>query len=228
MREITKEATKEYLMQIKHSPLFAGMNEEEIAHILECQNTHIASYEKESYIFREGQNIYSFGMVLSGSVHMVKDDLWGNRSILAKMTAGQIFGQSVCFMDGEALAFSVVAAEKTVVMFLDSRETLTVCSKTCFSHNHLIHNLVQVMAEANQVLMRKIEHTSQRTTRDKILSYLSDESRRQKSLTFEIPFNRQQLAEYLNVDRSAMSATLGKLKKEGILTFDKNKFTILS
>lgn len=218
---------KDYLKQLRMSPVFTGFKDEEILSILNCQNAQMIHYEKEEYIFREGENLQTFGIVLAGTVCVVREDLWGNRSILAKMEPSQAFGESFAFRDGEVLTFSVVAAEKAVVVLLDANKTLTVCSKVCYSHTRLIHNMVQVMAEANQVLMRKIEHTSQRSTRDKLLSYLSDESRRQKNLTFEIPFNRQQLAEYLNVDRSAMSSALGKLRDEGILKFERNQFTIL-
>lgn len=218
---------RDYLLQLRNSPIFTGMQEEEILHTLECQRPQILKYEKGDYIFREGEKLQKFGLILLGSVYIIKEDIWGNRTILAKMEEGQPFGESFAFMNKETLSFGVIASEKTVVAFLNVKNILGVCSKACFSHTQLIHNLLQVMAEANQVLMKKIEHTSQKTTRNKLLSYLSDESKRQKSLKFEIPFNRQQLAEYLNVDRSAMSVELSKLRDEGILKFERNSFTIL-
>lgn len=227
MTKAVKKDVSEYLPLLKNISIFGGVGEEDILHMLKCRKTVLQVYEKDSYIFREGQVTGSFGMLLSGTVYAVKEDLWGNRSILAKMGVGQLFGESFAFTGGEELTFSVVTAERTVVLFMNATEMLTVCSKLCQCHNRMIQNMVKVMAEANQMLMRKIEHTSQHSTKDKLLSYLSDESRRQKSRSFEIPFNRQQLADYLNVDRSAMSSALGKLRDEGILEFDRNRFTIL-
>lgn len=211
---------------IKKSPLFSGITENEIESMLSCLSAKSKSYKKNQFVFRSGENISEVGMVLSGSVHIAKEDFWGNRSILTKAAAGQLFGETYACAQAGTLGVSVVAAEPSEVLFLDVRRIMTICSSACEFHSRLIRNLLSVLAERNLMLTKKMEHMAQRTTREKLLSYLSAESQKSGSAAFKIPFNRQQLADYLSVDRSAMSNELCKLRNEGILTFQKNDFVL--
>ncbi len=212
---------------IKRTTLFDGIEEGEIAAMMNCLSAKTVSYKREQIIYRSGDSTTLVGAVLSGRVHVIKEDFWGNRSILSEIGIGQIFGETYAAIPSAPLEVSVVAAEGCEVLFLDVRRILTTCSASCEFHARLIRNLLAVTAQRNLLLTRKLEYMAQRTTRDKLLAYLSAESQRHKASSFEIPFNRQQLADYLSVDRSAMSNELCKLRDEGILSFEKNRFQLL-
>lgn len=218
---------KNYLNIIKKSSLFYGIREEEIESLLKCLSATTKKYTKNQFVFSLGENIDSVGIVLSGSVHIVKEDFWGNSSILSKVVPGQVFGETFASMQTKELGVNVVAQEETEVLLLNVRGIITICSANCEFHTRLVRNMLFVLAEKNYLLTRKMEHMTQRTTREKLLSYLSDESQKNVSSVFEIPFNRQQLADYLSVERSAMSNELSKLRDEGILEFNKNHFELL-
>lgn len=219
---------KKFLPVLQRAVLFRGMRPEDIEHMLGCLAAHSVAYDKGTVVCASGTLFTSIGMVLSGAVHILKDDFWGNRTILAQVGAGEIFGETYACVQNEPLGVTVQAAESTQVLFLDVRKTMTVCSPTCNFHAQLLQNLMLILAQKNLMLTKKIEHISKRTTREKLLSYLSAECIRHGSDTFDIPFNRQELADYLGVDRSAMSSTLCKLRDEGVLSFQKNQFHLLA
>lgn len=212
---------------LSNTSLFRGFTEEETKSVLKCLSAVQKSYKKEEYIFHMGDTITSVGLVLSGSVQVIRDDYWGNRQIMAGIGEGQIFGESYACAKGEPLMVGVIAAEHTQVMFLEVGKLLTVCSIACQYHSRLIQNLLTVIAGRNLTLTTKIDHMSKKTIREKVLSYLSYQAGKQGESRFEIPFNRQQLADYLAVDRSALSAELSRMRKEKLLLFDRNRFTLL-
>ena len=217
---------EKYLNIMKSSPLFYGIGEKEILDMLNCLSAVIRKFEKHEFIFREGDRISDTGLMLSGSVHVIKEDFWGNRMILTQVRPGQLFGETYACLRTEPLEVSVEAAEDCRVLMLDCGRILHMCTSVCDFHSCLIQNLLWILAGKNMMLTRKMEHISRRTTREKLLSYLSEQSKLQNSTDFCIPFNRQQLADYLAVDRSAMSSELGKMKKEGLLDFYKNHFIL--
>lgn len=207
--------------------LFSGNSEEEIKVMLTCLGATEKFYGKGDTIYHEGDDITHMGMVLSGSVRMENDDLWGNTSILAHMSPGELFGETYACLPGEPLMVRVVAAESTHVLFLDAARLMKVCRNTCGHHARLIQNLLMSSAEKNINLSRRIFHTSSKTIRGRLLAYLSFQASRQNSREFTIPFNRQQLADYLSVDRSALSNELSKMQKEGLIKVEKNQFQLL-
>lgn len=215
-----------YMTLLKKTCLFSGINDEDISTMLNCLSARIASYQKEEFILHTGDLVDQVGMVLSGSVLIIKEDFWGNRSILSEISPGSLFAETYACIGTTPLEVSTVASSDCQVLFLDFQKLLTTCSSACHFHTRLIHNLLSTLAQKNRILTKKLEHMSQKTTRDKLLSYLSAESLKAKSPSFTIPFNRQQLADYLSVDRSAMSSELGKLRKEGILDYNKNTFLL--
>ena len=216
----------EYIPIIKKSVLFYGMEEQEISPMLSCLSAVLKSFKKGEFIYRSGEGIASMGLVLRGSVHIIEEDFWGNRTILSEVSPGQLFGDAYACMPSVELEVSALAASGVDILFLDVQKIVTVCTSACEFHTRLIRNLLSVLSEKNLLLTRKIKHMAKRTTREKLLSYLSEESLKHKCPAFDIPFNRQQLADYLCVDRSAMSNELSKLKEEGILTFEKNRFRL--
>lgn len=206
--------------------LFEQMQPEEIKSILPCLDAKEKVYEKEAYIFTAGKKISQIGIIVEGSVQIVQEDFWGNRMIIAKMGKTGMFGESFVCAGMEASPVSVVAHEKSRIIFINYNKIIAPCSNACNFHSQLIHNMVSILAAKNQMLMSKISHISKRSTREKLLSYLSGEAIRAGSSQFDIPFSRQELADFLSVDRSAMSNELSKLAKDGIISFHKNHFVL--
>ena len=207
--------------------LFRGMSPQEVEEILGCLNAKTRKYARGSVIYRAGDVVSALGLVLSGSVSVENDDVWGNKSILGKLGPGQVFAETYACVPGEALMISVVAPEEAEVLILDVGRVLTVCSNGCSFHSKLIRNLLAISAQKNLQLSRRIFHTSSKSIRGRLLSYLSFQAAQQGSCEFEIPFSRQQLADYLSVDRSAMSNELSKMQRDGLLRVERNHFSLV-
>lgn len=213
---------------IKNLPLFEGINDSEISRIMKCVRASVHTYKKGEFISLESENIDNIGIVISGSVYMIKDDLWGNQSLLAYMNDGELFGETfACSRDSNESYVSFVAAKDTKVLFMPLERTLHTCTNSCECHHRMISNLFDLICSKNKRLMEKIEVTSKPTIREKLLSYLSLQAQHQKSRYIHISLNRQALASYLCINRSAMTRELTALKKEGVIDFDRNTFVIL-
>lgn len=212
---------------LTQTPLFRGTTAQELEDMLSCLGTDVRSYEKGQVICRAGDKVTSLGVVLSGSVLIENDDIWGNTTVLDCVGQGQIFAETYACTPDEPLMVNVVAAEPCQVLFLNVGRVLQVCSNSCGHHNALIRNLLSLSAQKNLNLSRKIFHTSPKTIRGRLLSYLSYQSLRSGSSSFSIPFNRQQLADYLNVDRSALSNELSKMQRDGLIQVERNRFVLL-
>ena len=208
------------------TPLFQGIKDREIESVLKCLSAEEKSFQKDAYIYRAGDITGRLGVVMEGSVNIIKDDVWGNRKIIENISQGQIFAETYACLKGEALMVDVQASEPAKVLFMDVNRILTTCPSACTHHNRLIQNLLYISSQKNLNLSRRIFHTSSKSIRGRLLSYLSFQASKAGSRDFCIPFNRQQLADYLSIDRSAMSAELGKMRKEGILETDKNHFVL--
>ena len=218
---------QKYIHVLRQTRLFAGISEDEIAAMLDCLQAKVRRYKKGEYIFRQGEHPEHVTVVTEGSLHIQNNDHWGNRSIVNTVSVGEVFGEAYAAPDSGAMPNDVVAVEDSAVLFLDVKKLLTVCSSGCKFHTLVIQNMFFSISEKNRRLMQKLGHISKRSTREKLISFLSEEAKRQGSKSFAIPFNRQQLADYLSVDRSAMSNELCKMRDEGLLIFEKNKFTLL-
>ena len=210
---------RKYLNVIKSSRLFRDIDDGEIEAMLSCLSVSSREYAKNEFILRAGERS-------AGAVHIIKEDFLGNRNIIAEAQPGEIFAESYACVPGAPLGVSAAAAERSEVMFMDVSRVLTVCGSACAFHARLMRNLLAVLAEKNLQFSEKLTYMTQRSTRQKLLAYLSAESLRRGAREFEIPFNRQQLADYLSVDRSALSGELSKLRGEGLLDYRKNKFTL--
>lgn len=206
--------------------LFRGIAPGEIASALECLHAEEKSYEKGAVIYRVGDSVRKVGLLLSGAVSIENDDIWGNKTVLSIVKPGQVFAETYACIPGEPMMVSVVAISKSSVLYLDMQQLLQVCGNGCPFHHKLIRNLLTISATKNLNLSRRSFHTAAKSIRGRLLSYLSYEATRQGSCAFDIPFNRQQLADYLSVDRSALSNEIGKMAKEGLLTAQHNHFVI--
>lgn len=218
---------KEYISILKRTQLFAGVVEEEISAMLSCLGARLETFKKGEYVLRQGEHLSDIVVLVVGNLHIKNDDYWGNRSILGQIAVGDMFGEAYVAPESGALLNDVVAIEDSSVIFFDVKRILTTCSSACRFHAIVVQNLFFAISEKNRKLVQKLGHMSKRSTREKLISYLSEEAKKQTSSTFTIPFNRQQLADFLSVDRSAMSNELCKMRDEGLIEFEKNNFKLL-
>lgn len=207
--------------------LFRGIQASEIEEMMSCLGARETKYKKGEFIYRTGDLVESMGLVLSGNVHIENDDIWGNKSLLDSVGPGQFFAETYACLPGEPMMVNVLARQDSEILFINIRRVMKVCPNTCAHHSKLIQNLLTLSAQKNLNLSRRIFHTSSKTIRGRLLSYLSSEALRQGKYEFTIPYNRQQLADYLGVDRSALSNELSKMQKDGILITDKNYFKLM-
>lgn len=215
-----------YIVPLSRCPLFENILIEELDKLIDCFSPLYRKVEKNGFVFMENQEANFVGVVLSGRINFIQHDYWGNRLILDKAGAGHIFGETFSMGNSPKLPVSAVAVEKSELLIFSSRRILHPCASMCGFHFVLIQNVIRDLARKNMVLMRKIEHISRRTTREKLLSYLSSQSQNEKPGAFDIPFNRQELADYLSVDRSAMCTELGRMRDDGLIKFCKNRFEL--
>lgn len=218
---------KKYLNTLKQCPLFSDITDTDLLNMLQCLNARIDTFARNQTIFMEGTPAASVGIVLSGAVAIVRDDYYGNRTIIAHIEEMQLFAETFACADIEHMPVSAIAACDSEIMFIDCKRILTICSNTCKFHTLLVNNLLRIVATKNILLNQKIEVTAKRTTRDKLMTYLMIQAKKNNADTFTIPYDRQALADYLGVERSAMSAEISKLRKEGIIECRKNLFRLL-
>ena len=217
---------KDFLPIIRSSTLFSGISAEELTAMLSCLDTKTESFLKDAFLLRAGDTAESIGLVLSGNVLIVQEDIWGNRNILSKAGPGQTFAAAYACAPGSVLNVSALAETPVTAMFLNVKRVLNVCPSACAHHSRIIRNLLGELAEKNLRFGEKLTHMGQRTTRAKLMSYFSAEAQRLGTYEFDIPFSRQQLADYLAVERSGLSQELGKMRGEGLLSFRKSHFVL--
>ncbi len=218
---------EKYLPILKKTHLFKGIEDKDIVTLLSCLKANIHQYKKGEYVLRQGDYLNNLAIVLEGSLHIQNDDYWGNRSILGVISKGEIFGEAYAFSSEEALLNDVVSIEDSSIMLINPKKIMSICSSSCSFHSKVIENLFYVFSEKNRKLVRKLRHISKRSIREKLMSYLSEQARKQNDPNIIIPFNRQQLAYFLSADRSALSNELSKMRDKGLIKYHKNKFTLL-
>ncbi|MBQ4354501.1 MAG: Crp/Fnr family transcriptional regulator [Clostridia bacterium] len=218
---------REHLPVLKACPLFSGIAEDDLLRMLGCLGASIGTFDKKYTVIAEGNPARYIGIVLSGSVQIARIDYYGNRSILLECGAGEVFGEAFACAEVEATPVTVTANEPCVIMLIDCGHILHTCENHCGFHQRLIFNLMKDLAEKTLVFHQKLEIVSKRTTREKLMTYLMLQAKKANASRFEIPFDRQELADYLEVDRSGLSAEISKLRREGILDSDKNYFELL-
>jgi len=209
------------------SQLFQGISEEELGALVKCLGCTFRTYKKDEAVYHVGDFVREIGIVTGGRVHIVKDDAWGNSNIIAEISDGGMFAEAAVCAGIGILPVTVRAAADTEVMFVDFQRIITACTSACIFHALLIRNMIGVFARKNMMLVGKMEHITKRTTRDRLLSYLSEQAKLHNSNSFEIPFDRQKLADYLSVERSALSAEMSRLKVDGVIKYRKNHFELL-
>lgn len=210
------------------SPLFAGISPENRLAMLHCIGHHQRTCPKGEIIVFEEDAVRHVGLILSGAVDMVKEDIWGGRTLLLRMGPHELFGETFACGSDSAATVMFVVAEDSEVLFLPFRNILHTCTHVCDFHYRLIENMVRVIADKNRELLQKVEIISRKTLREKILAYLSREAERQGSRYMELPLGRQELAAYLCADRTALARELSAMKADGLIDYERNIFRILS
>ena len=215
------------LIERVNSPLFSGIKTEDLKAMLGCIGYHIGTFKKGDIVAFEEENIRHIGILLSGAVDMVKEDLWGNKTMLVRMRKDELFGETFACGEDNLSVVTFVVSEDAKILFMPFDRVMHSCTMACVFHHRLIENMVYIIANKNRDLMRKVEVVSKRTIREKLLAYLSIQAQIQERRYFEIPLGRVELAEYLCVDRSALTRELVKMKEDGLIDYDKNCFRIL-
>lgn len=209
------------------SPLFSGISDTDRAAMLDCLGYRVAAFRKGEIVGFEAENIRHVCIVLSGAVDMVKEDLWGNKTMLLRMHRDELFGETFACGDDNSSVVTFLVSEDAEILFLQFDRVMRSCTTACEFHHRLIENMVHIIANKNRDLMRKVEVISKKTLREKILTYLSIHAQTQNSRYFEIPLGRVEWAEYLCADRSALTRELVKMKADGLIDYDKNCFRLL-
>lgn len=218
---------EQYFEILEKCPLFKGVQRDDISGVLKCLEVKIKEYRKGETVFLQGDAVNFFGVVLEGSIQIIRNDYYGNRSIVTTAMPSQLFAETFAFAKASTVPLSAWASGDSTVMFINPEKIIGQCSMACTFHSRIISNLIKVMAGKNLAINKKLEIVSKRTTRDKLMTYLFLTSQELGTKSFTVPLNRQELADYLEVDRSGLSAEIGKLKKEGKLFCRRSEFTIL-
>lgn len=218
---------KKYFGILRECPLFYSIEDGDLIKMLGCLGAKVESFDKKYTIFAEGKPAKHIGIVLSGSVQIIQVDYYGNRSILSSIEPSEVFAEAFACAEVRSLPVTVIANEPSEVMLLDCSHILHTCQNNCGFHQKLIFNLMKDLAMKTIMFHQKIEITSKRTTREKLMTYLMYQAKKVDSDSFDIPYDRQELADFLEVDRSGLSAEISKLRKEGILENHRKHFRIL-
>ena len=209
-------------------PLFDGIEANHLSAMAGCLGAKTVFVKKNAPLLSEGAPARNIGILLTGRAQIIRTHYYGNRSIIMNVEAGQLFGEAFACADVESLPISVIAAEDSSALMIDCRRIMTTCSNACEFHSRLIYNLLKIVSRKNLALHQKAEITSCRTTREKLMTYLLLQAKQAGSARFTIPFDRQGLADFLEVARSGLCAEISKLKKQGALDYHKNSSHLLN
>ena len=213
-------------MNLANTKLFRGLGEMEIISLLDCLKATERRFQKGEVILSEGSITENIGIVLSGMAVISCNDIWGNTSILGNVAPGSVFAEVYACIPGQPMLVTVSAVEDTSVLFMNVSRVLAACTNACPFHTRVIRNLITVCAHKSLRLSQRIRHTSSKSIRGRLMSYFSECAKRAGSNSFLIPYNRQQLADYLDVDRSAMCNELSKMQKDGIIEYKRNRILL--
>jgi len=219
---------EKYFDVLRKCSLFQMVKDEDLLPLLSCLGARVQKFEKKEVILQEGEPAGFLGIMLSGSAQVVQIDYFGNRSIVSGVEPSEMFAESFACAFVPSIPVSVIANEPSEVMLIDCRCVMHSCSNSCGFHQQIIFNLMKSLAEKNIQFHKKIEITSKRSTREKLTAYLLSEAKKHSSASFDIPFDRQELADYLEVDRSGLSSEIGKMVKSGLLLSNKKHFELLT
>ena len=227
MEKMQAKEGRRDLQFLQEGSLFAGVAAEDLQGLYHCLGARELNAPRDTFVFRRGEKVRYVYYILAGSVHIIDEDFWGNRSIIETMPQGTLFGEAYVFSGMEEHLTSVIAAEDSVILEMAPEKLFETCSKGCSCHTVLVRNALGIVSTKIVLLTAKLGHIMRRTIREKLLSYLSACAQQAQNSAFHIPYSRQQLADYLCVDRSALSHELSRLKKQGVIRYHKSYFELL-
>ncbi len=211
---------------LRTNELFNGISAEDTFHMLQCLRVRRHIYKKGNFVLLAGEPFTHIGIVLEGSADILFEDALGRRSILTTIGPGEMFGEGAVTSKVEASPVSIYVTEDSAICFLEYPFMIRGCSKNCDYHSRLVENMLEIMSRKLILMNRKLNYALTRSLRDKIVAYLADEYGTQRKRTFDIGYNREELANYLSVDRSSLSRELAKMKDETLIDFRKSRFTL--
>jgi len=217
----------QYFQELKKTKIFKDANEFELQAMMFCMKTKFKNFDKQQHIVSPDDKVEDVVLIVKGGAIVQNVDTLGNISVISRLKAGDVYGAELAYTGGTTFKDTVIATEKTLVMFMNKHRLINPCENRCKKHERVVKNLMQVIAENHINLLDKLTHMSKKTIRDKLLSYFNSLSIKNNSAYFDIPFSKTELANYLSVDRSAMSTELSKMKEEGIIDFDKREFHLI-
>lgn len=212
---------------ILKNPLFRQIKKDELEAMLSCMSARVVKFKKDNFIFAEGETVDKVGVLMTGKLAIVREDEEGRRSIISEVSPPESFGEVFACSDAQKSMVSVIATQDSEVLFIDYKKIITACSSACAFHARLIQNMLGFLSDRVLFLHQKLDIVSKRRTRDKLMAFLVQQRAKANSNEFLIPYNREELADFLFVDRSAMSAELCKMRDEGVIKFNKNRFEII-
>ena len=219
-------AVKMYTPNYLEIPLFQGLDMEEINEVLQKFHGLIKHFPKSDYIYLAGDCVENLCVVLEGTVQMIKEDIWGEKAIIANLGAGSVFAENFLGRLGDRSVVSYFVASDSEVLMLPLGRMLFDSNTNSKASQRLMCNIVSILADNNTRLIEKTEILCKKTLRSKILAYLEQEARNNGSHRFTIPFNRTDLANYLDADRSALTRELARMREEGLIDYNKNTFEL--
>ncbi len=216
---------KEIFGKIKANPLFEGIGITDFEAMLRCVEGSVQSYQKGTIILLTGNPVETVGLVLGGAVQVVREDREGRQNLLTELREGELFGEVFACAGISHSPVTVLAVENCEILHINYRRVISTCSSACVFHQRLIENMLTLLARKNLMLNQKNEILSKRSTRERLLLYF--DFCRQGAKHFTIPYNREELAAYLCVERSAMSAELSRMQREGLIQYKRNEVSLL-
>lgn len=218
----------EHFEDLKKTKIFSSSTELECQAMMFCFKTRFKIFNKHEIIISQGDDMEDVVLIVKGGAIAQNIDVMGNITILDEVNKGDVYGLESAYAGDTTYRDTLIATKKSLVLFMNKHRVITPCSNRCIRHENVTKHIMQIVAESNMKLLEKLTHMSKKSTRDKLLSYLSSMSEKANSEYFEIPFNKTELANYLSVDRSAMSTELSKMKEEGLVDFDKKRYRLIS
>jgi len=217
---------REHFDVLKTVELFSGIGPGEMDDMLDCMGAQIKRYRKGSILLLAGEKPVYVGVVIAGELHIAREDRDGNRSLIAVVGPGHVFAEALCCSGAEESPVTVTAGASSLVMLLKFSRLLSTCPNSCVFHTRLIQNMLELISNKNLMLQNRMEIVSLKSVRAKVLLYL-DEFTKKQGNEITIPLNREQLADFLCVDRSALSHELARMKKDGLIDYRKNRFIMI-
>ncbi len=217
---------QKYFKLLKRVTIFENIEEGQLSNLLGCLGAKVQVYSKNDIILLVDSKIASVGIILAGSAQIVKEDVMGNRTIMSELSEGDMFGEAFACAGVDKIPVTVLTTTGCEVLFIQFNRIVTTCSSSCSFHTTLIKNMLQLIAQKNILLNNRMDILSQRTTREKLITYLAAIMKKSGKNKFKIPFTRDELADFLCVNRSALSRELSSMREENLLTFHKNEFEI--